>query len=526
MTLPLAALVVVVAVTIFGCKSADRRYMELVVPDERLQEIDALDMDSMAARKEPAEASVLSTASEVVITLEECRAAAIANNLGLKATLVNPSIAAQSVAEEEARFEATFFAGASLPKTEGPSGITVDSQETTAEAGVSIPLRTGGTITLSAPVDRIDFDNADPAYAAGGRASLSQEFLRGAGLKTNSYAIRVATYESRIVRARTKLEVIRVIAEIDRIYWRLYAARRQLDVKKNEYDLAAAQLERAKRRVRAGAASEVEVTRAESGVADRAESIILAENAVRLQERLLKRAINRPDLPVDSLTALAPGTEPRPVRYELDSARLTERATSDRMEMLELELQIARDASTIDFTRNGMLPLLALDYAYASQGAGDSVGNAFEEARRGLYEGHTVGLSLRIPLGNAAARSRLQRAVLSRIQRLATRDSRRDQIREEVLDAIDVINAGWQRLLANRQRTVLSERTLAAETRQFDLGLRTSTDVLNAQTNLANAQSAEISALAEYEIARTDLAFATGTLLGAAKVRWEAIQAP
>ena len=51
------------------------------------------------------------------------------------------------------------------------------------------------------------------------------------------------------------------------------------------------------------------------------------------------------------------------------------------------------------------------------------------------------------------------------------------------------------------------------------VGLGTSTDVLDAQTAFADAQSAEISALAEYQIALVDLAYATGTLLGAAKVQ-------
>jgi hypothetical protein len=47
--------------------------------------------------------------------------------------------------------------------------------------------------------------------------------------------------------------------------------------------------------------------------------------------------------------------------------------------------------------------------------------------------------------------------------------------------------------------------------------------VLDASTNLANAQSAEVRALADYQIAQTDLAFATGTLLGATKVQWAPI---
>jgi len=106
---------------------------------------------------------------------------------------------------------------------------------------------------------------------------------------------------------------------------------------------------------------------------------------------------------------------------------------------------------------------------------------------------------------------------------LATHDSRRSVIEIEVLNAIDKVEANWQRILASRQNAILAGRLFEAEQRQFELGLRTSTDVLNAQTSFADAQSAEILALAEYQIALVDLAYATGTLLGAAKVQWEPI---
>jgi len=57
--------------------------------------------------------------------------------------------------------------------------------------------------------------------------------------------------------------------------------------------------------------------------------------------------------------------------------------------------------------------------------------------------------------------------------------------------------------------------------RQFNVGERTSTDVLDAATRLGDAQSREVIALAEYEISQVDIAFATGTLLGMERVRWD-----
>ncbi|MBN2270515.1 MAG: TolC family protein, partial [Sedimentisphaerales bacterium] len=118
---------------------------------------------------------------------------------------------------------------------------------------------------------------------------------------------------------------------------------------------------------------------------------------------------------------------------------------------------------------------------------------------------------------------RLKQAFYQRRQRLASRESRAASIELEVLNAIDQLEANWQRVLAGRQRTILDGRLYEAEKRQYEIGTRTTTDVLQAQTTFADAQSAEIRALAEYQIALVDLAYATGTVLGSAKVRWEPI---
>jgi len=99
-------------------------------------------------------------------------------------------------------------------------------------------------------------------------------------------------------------------------------------------------------------------------------------------------------------------------------------------------------------------------------------------------------------------------------QRLISKERSRTLIELEVLAVVEQMEATWQSILASRQNVILAGRLYEAEKRQFTLGLRTSTDVLDQQAKLANAQSAEIKALTEYQIAQIDLAYATGTLLG------------
>ncbi|MFZ2147787.1 MAG: TolC family protein, partial [Sedimentisphaerales bacterium] len=455
------------------------------------------------------------------------------NNLDLKVQLISPAIAAERVDEEQAAFEAAFSTNLIYSKTDTPisseldviSGSQVDYFRT--GLGVQVPLRTGGTIRFDLADNRVKTDATgimfNPYFASDLSVSISQPLLRGAGNRAKTHAIRIAEYERQVTDARTKLEVIRVIAAVDRVYWRLYAARKELEVRKKQYDLAKALYEQARRFVEAGDKAQVEIIRTEAGVAQQLEAIIVAENNLRDRERELKRTLNKAGLEMQTPTILIPATEPDPVRYELQKQRLVETAIDSRMEMLELELQIAEDISTIDYMHNQALPLVTMDYTYNINGLGASRNDSFDLLFDKRFEDHRFGVQLLVPLGNEAAKSRLRQSFYQRRQRLATRDNREALIELEVLNAIDQLEANWQRILASRQRSILDGRLFEAEKRQFELGLRTSTDVLQAQTNFADAQSAEILALAEYQITLVDLAYATGTLLGAAKVQWEPI---
>ena len=518
-----------------GCESfpGDEEFYEIKIPPEKLREIEMLQLEEAKDEKKEEPDVNEVPPEELELTLEQCRALTLANNLDLKVQLISPAIAAERVSEEEARFEAAFFSNLSHAKSDTPvvsrleelTGSQVDYGRT--ELGVQVPLRTGGTVTFDLVDNRTKTDAAEmilnPYYRSNLSVSISQPLLRNAGKRANTYAIRIAEYGRQRTDATTKLEVIRAIADLDRVYWRLYVARRELDVRKQQYDLAEAQLEQARRFVLSGERAQVEIIRAEAGVAQRLEAIIVAENNLRDRERELKRVLNKAELEMQTPTVLIPATEPDPVHYEFQEHRLVQTAIDNRMDLLELELQIAEDISTMDYLHNQALPLVTLDYTYNINGLGGTKRESFDLLFNKRFEDHQLGLRLLVPLGNEAGKSRLLQAFYQRRQRLATRDSRSAVIEYEVLNAIDQLEANWQRILASRQNTILAARLFEAEKRQFELGLRTSTDVLNAQTDFADAQSAEIVALADYQIALVDLGWATGTLLGAAKVRWEPI---
>lgn len=463
--------------------------------------------------------------SETSLTLEAARAAALENNLDLRVALIDPTISAENVREEDAKFEAVFRPSLRVFESDRPTfNVTEPNQQDglAVGAGVDIPLRTGGRVSVDLAQSRSETPNPfvtlNTSYDADLTFSISQPLLRNAGRRASTYSIRVAAINDQITLARTKLELIRQLAAVDRSYWRLDAARRDLEVAQRQYELAVTQLQRARDRVDAGDAPQIEITRAESGLASQLESIINAENALLVQQREFKRIVNMPDLGVSTPTLVIPGTQPDPVPYQFEAPPLVEKAWANRMEMLELELRLAADLSTIEFNKNQALPLFTLDYQYSINGLGQTFRKANDQLIDNDFESWSVGLSGQVPIGNEAAKARVQQAILARLQRLSTRDARKQAIEQEVLNAIDGVELGWQRILAARQAAITAARTLTAEQQQFDVGARTSTDVLDASTRLADAQRSEIRAIADYQIALVDLSFATGTMLGASKV--------
>lgn len=532
-----------VALCVSGCQGLFERDAELsfTVDAESLKGVDPMELESVATGDPMTVAEAAMEVFEritdpsnppatLTLTLADVRATVLANNLDLQVALVDPSIAATSIDEEEARFEATFNASARYTETDSPTEVATTGTEAQANdysVGVNVPLRTGGTAAVDFPIRRVSTNNpfatVDPSYSTDLRFSISQPLLRDAGSRATLHGLRVAKGRYQISSAAARLESTRVLANADRAYWNLYAAIEELKVRQKEYELAMEQLESAENRVAAGDAAEIEIVRAQSGVAERLEGIIRADTALKRQEREFKRLLNRPELPINSPTRLVVTTPPDPVWLDLDPTILSDRAIANRMEMLELELQLAIDLSTIDFEKNRQLPLFLIDYAYTFRGlSGNNFSSALDQYPD--FGDWTVGMRAEIPIGNEAARSRVQRAVLTRLQRLATKEQRRLSIRQEVYDALDALDESWQRILAARLEARLNGRNYEGEQRQFDVGFRTSTDVLDAATRLANSQSREIRALADFQIARIDLAFATGTLLGLHRVSWDWVE--
>jgi outer membrane protein len=531
-------------VLLTGCAilAPEDQYYEYKVPDAKLHTITPIEPNQFTAAPKPAAAAAVEPnlpvpPAEMKMSLEECRASTLRNNLDLQTQLIAPTIDATRISEAEAAFESVFRTGTNFSANDYPGGISqvdsgsivtagAQSHNVNSYAGVRMPMRTGGTLDFNLTDDRNHFLSTGPIYENNFRFSFSQPLLKGAGQRVNMQGILLAQYGKQITDNNTKFQVILVLSSADKAYWQLYAARKELEVRTKQHELAVAQLERARRMVNAGQSAKVEIVRAEAGVARQLAAIITAENNLRKSQRDFKKIINKRGLDIETSTVMIPATEADPVHYTFDTTKLMTQAFENRYELLQIELQIAENISNIDFENNQMLPNVALSYIYNVPSTGLTRSDSYEMLNRKPYENHSIGITMEAPLGNEAAKSRLRRAMYEKRQNMATKEKQKQLVKQEVLDALDTVETNWQQIMASRQAAILEGQLYETEIRQFEVGLRTSTDVLDAQSKFADAQSSEITALVDYETSLIDLAYKTGTLLGADKIIWEPIVPP
>lgn len=452
----------------------------------------------------------------VELTLEQVRAATLANNLDLKIDLMDPAIAQRAVDVEQAKFEAAFFGSAAYSISETETGTS--STRNDYEAGVEAPLYSGGSITVGLPFGESDSDVTDGVADAAVSVSFIQSLLKGGGTRINTHSIRIAGYQKHTVDAQTKQAAIHFLAEADVAYWRLYMACRELDVRREQYKLAQDQLDHAQRKVASGSSPKIEIVRSEAGLSRRIEAVINAETMVQDRQFDLLRIMNRKDMPLDVNMRIVTKTEPNPLGLEVNEAKLASVALANRMETIQLELQLAIDELDIELASNATLPDLAFNYSYAAQTQAGDAARALRDFGDKLSDEHSIGLSASIPLGNKAAKARLEWARLQQLQDQASYARLRQYIQQQVYDTARALNNSWRRILAAEKSVDAAYRDYKVEQSQFQLGVRTSTDVLDSATGLADAQLSRIRALAEYEIAQINLAQATGTLLGHSRI--------
>lgn len=467
------------------------------------------------------------------IGLPETRRSTLSNNLGIQSALITPAIASQRLRAEEAKFQATFNTSITARREVSPIAYPPPLSDTetdmvSIQPSLTVPLRTGGSIdldwTLGATRSVVpgapnqSFTSTEPGLR------LEQPLLRGAGIEYNEASIVIAESNLGMQRSQAQVAVINELVQSETAYWNLYRAWKMLKVNLGLYETAKDLLENQRRQTNLMNSSIANVYNFEVSLAVSAETVLQSELQFRQAIRQLKLTIQNPAIEMESALTLIPTTEPRLIGYEFDSEKLVKYAVENRAELIDLEYEQITRSLEVLMRDNEVLPQLDLLASWNANGFSSSY-QSYRRATDDLRSGNEptswmVGMNFSVPLGNEIAIANLQAALLARSQSIADLRQRKITVTAEVLDAIDALETGWDRILTSRYQVRAAERFYEAYKLLFSRGEIPSSNLTQALAALSTAQIQEVQAEVEYQIRFADLAQATGCLLGHAGVDW------
>ena len=289
-------------------------------------------------------------------------------------------------------------------------------------------------------------------------------------------------------------------------YYKLFRLRQELGVKQVSLELAKTILTETKARVASGVLPSLEILNAEFGVVQREKDLIDAEKAVGDQLDVL-RLLLQLDNGVEILPTDKPSHEVPEILEEEALARSLLRPDllelKQNLELAEFQTRMYQNKLEPDLSLNTSVGVNAIDRDRESDLLGMGKLDHF---------GWSVGLVFSYPLGNKAAKNEYVKSRLKSEQTRLKVRSLEESIANEVRAALRGIHSGFKQIEVTDRGAEFADQRLHSFIRKHEVGLATTKDVLDVETDLADAKNSQIAALVSYADALTRLWQVTGEL--------------
>jgi HAE1 family hydrophobic/amphiphilic exporter-1 len=509
-------------------------------------------------------------ANQRPLTLREAIALAFDHNKDIEVTRENVRIAEFDLQAARGVYEPrftgqTYYEKATVPNISffTPQITKVTNSSFVGNAGFQAYIpRFGTVLQATANNTRLASSNPvsiiSPQFNSGVTFSVTQPIFRGRSFDQNRRQIEVAKRNLSLTDTQFRQRTIEVIANVQRAYWDLTYSLRNLQVQRDSVRDAKDQLEHNRRLVDEGQLAPIDIVAAETQVANFEQAVYEALNGVTAAENVLKNLIspNRNDLiwqqsitPVD------------PVDLDAPSTTLPDALAAALQNRPELEVnQAQKDINQIDqrLYRELKKPQIDLVASYTSSGVGGTLnpnftnpllrncsadptlpeciaaaqaqqtllqnvggsGTAVTDILANKYPTFRVGVQFNLPLfGDKTAKAQLGRSLVEGERLQTQREQIEQNIEVDVRNALQMVRTAEARLRAAAVSRENSTKQYESEQRKLDAGQSDIYRVLERQTALAAARSAELRAQTELNKAIADLQRATGNSLKANNVQ-------
>src|SRR6266403_29054 len=471
----------------------------------------------------------------------------------------DPRLSAQTYYERIKTPAASFLSGASNAVEATDFTATTRLEGLTPKYGGNYRLDFSSVRSTSNSL----FTALNPQYPTALTLSYTQPLMRGLRFDSPRRQIEVAKKNLSLTDAQFRQRAIEVITSVQRSYWDLVFALRNLQIQRNAVFDARTQLDHNRRMVAEGSLAPIDVVAAETQVANFEQTEFAALEDVNRAENNLKNLIaenqqsplwglsiiptDQADLTLPQVSlpdAMSSAIQNRQELRQSDLAReinlLDQRLYRDQTKP-EIDLVgsygMVGNAGTLTGSnplsassdqvraRVNQLSLLsglpALPAPAATTISPDLLGGypqSLSNLGSNQFNNFRVGVSISLPLRNRTAAGQLGHSLVEG-KRIATQREQLEQlIQVEVRNALQSLTTASARLRSAAIARSTAEQQYESEKRKLDVGQSTVFLVLERQTALATARGNELRAQTDLNKSIAELQRVTGNSLGANNV--------
>jgi len=471
--------------------------------------------------------------TEQPITLEECIQLALSHNLDIQIARMNPDISLFDIRSTAGAYDPTLFINGGIANATDPPGFdpTVgeipgsDSSSEYASGGLSGLLPWGTSYRLGANIDNSEGIAAFPlgtnlifrpfqsARGRVGALTLRQPLMKDMWIDSTRYQLEINRQNLEVSELALSQQIQTTVSSVESAYYNLIYAFEQVKVQQMAVELALKLLAENRKRVEVGAMAPLDEKQAESDAAGRQSDLISAKQNLTAAQNILKNLLTDEYAKYHNIK-LVPGSklDSFPVTLNLQESWM--KGLTSRPDLLQARVNVAKFGTAIRFQKNQLFPRFdvvgtAGYNAFTDEGPGAVVDQWTDRSAPFT----SIGAEFSIPLGNRTARNNYKSTKHQEAQAKLQLKKLEQNILVEIDNAIEVVRSSLERIRSTREARVFAEAALDAEQKKLENGKSTGFEVLRLQRDLTTARSMEIRALADYNIAVTELAYREGATL-------------
>jgi HAE1 family hydrophobic/amphiphilic exporter-1 len=498
--------------------------------------ISLLASGQQAARaQQPAPAPAGDTRPVRRLTADEAVKLAVENNLGIQISRLDPQIEDMNVVGARGNYTPAFTSTFQNNSIQRPSSnIFTGSSEANfkqdifqSNIGVQQNLKWGATYNVGWDSSRQESNNSGNTWRPQLNSSLSlnysQSLLQGWSIDNIRQQLLVSTKNREIAEVGLRQTLATTTRTVRNAYWNLAYAVASLAVQQQSLELANESLRNTRARVEIGTTPPIDIVEAESEVAARQESVIVAQANIAAAEDNLRALVFDPAMPDFWNMRIEPSELPpfQPTPVDVDAA--VQHALERRTDLDQTKRSMEATEVNIRFFKNQTLPDVTANLNYGLTALGgtrlpttgfpgvpvdptlppsSAVTKGYTSVLRDLVglasPSWTAQFQINYPIGTSQAEANLARSRLQYSQAQTRLKNQQLQVTTQVRQQARNVQTNQQRVQSTQASRQLTERKLEAEQRKFQAGTSTSFLVFQAQRDLSQARNNELRAILDY----------------------------